>query len=212
MNPFDIHQGLVAVLDRNNVDTDAIMPKQFMKSIERIGFGQFVFDEWRYLDAGELGMDCSQRSLNSNFELNHPRFNGASILLSRLNFGCGSSREHAVWGLKEYGFKVIIAESFGEIFYDNCLKNGILALTLPLQTINLLIREVNQNAGYGLTVNLQCQQVMNVLGDSFAFDIAGKEKTALLNGWDPIDSTLESQDKIVNYEHSRESIYPWLYR
>lgn len=211
MQPFRSHQGIVAVLDRNNVDTDAILPKQFMKSIKRSGFGDFAFDEWRYLDVGELDMDCSLRPLNPDFELNQPRYQGASFLLSRRNFGCGSSREHAPWALLEYGFRVIVAETFAEIFYDNCLKNGILPIALSTPLIEWLQAEILYNIGYTMVVDLEKQTLVLPGGEEIAFDIDKHRKRMLIHGWDSIDLTLQSAPKIERYEQRHQQLYPWLY-
>lgn len=209
MTPFVREQGLLALLDRNNVDTDAILPKQFMKSIKRSGFGQHAFDEWRYLDAGELGMDCSRRPLNPDFELNQPRYQGASVLLTRANFGCGSSREHAPWALLEYGFKAIIAESFAEIFRANCLKNGILALTLDKDLIDRMFSVARAQPEFQVAVSLDECTVRSVLG-TFNFKIESSVRQKLLNGWDDIELTLKQVDKIRAYETLRRQRRPWL--
>ncbi|MHC8286083.1 3-isopropylmalate dehydratase small subunit [Pseudomonas sp. XS1P51] len=209
MTPFVREQGLLALLDRNNVDTDAILPKQFMKSIKRSGFGQHAFDEWRYLDAGELGMDCSRRPLNPDFELNQPRYQGASVLLTRANFGCGSSREHAPWALLEYGFKAIIAESFAEIFRANCLKNGILTLTLDKHIIDRMFSAARAQPEFQVAVNLDECTVRSSLG-TFNFNIESSVRQKLLNGWDDIELTLKQAENIRSYETLRRQLRPWL--
>lgn len=211
MEKIEVIHGLVAPLDRANVDTDAIMPKQFLKSIKRTGFGQFLFDEWRYLDHGELGMDCSTRPLNPQFSLNKARFKGASILLTQDNFGCGSSREHAVWGLYEYGFRAIIAPSFAEIFFSNCTKNSLLPVVLPKDDVEMLFAALEKEEGFKLEINLKEQTVIlsNQKVMTFSIDPAVKEK--LLNGLDDIGLTLKSQDKIIAYEKMRASKEPWVF-
>lgn len=211
MTPFVRDTSQLALLDRNNVDTDAILPKQFMKSIKRSGFGQHVFDEWRYLDVGELGVDCSKRPLNHEFELNQPKFLGASILLTRANFGCGSSREHAPWALLEYGFKVIIAESFAEIFQGNCLKNGILTLTLDKPTIDSIFDEALAEARYKVSVDLELFTVTLPNGEQLPFAIESRIREKLLHGWDDIELTLHHSEKILAFEESRRQSLPWLY-
>ncbi len=200
----------VALLDRNNVDTDAIIPKQFMKSIKRTGFGQFAFDEWRYLDAGALGMDCSKRPKNMSFELNEPKFRSASILVTRSNFGCGSSREHAPWALLEYGFRTIIAESFAEIFRGNCLKNGILTLTLNDGIIDQIFNDVRSASEYEISVDLESSIIALPNGDRLKFEIEPTAREKLLNGWDDIELTLTQANKISSFESSRWAQLPWL--
>ncbi|WP_237882397.1 3-isopropylmalate dehydratase small subunit [Pseudomonas sp. PGPR40] len=211
MTPFVRETSQLALLDRNNVDTDAILPKQFMKSIKRSGFGQHAFDEWRYLDVGELGMDCTKRPLNQEFQLNQSKFVGASILLTRANFGCGSSREHAPWALLEYGFKVIIAESFAEIFRGNCLKNGILTITLDKQIINLFLEEVRVRSSYQITIDLEARTVTTPDEVKYSFSIESSAREKLLHGWDDIELTLHNADKIRAFEVSRRRALPWLY-
>lgn len=211
MKPFVRETSQLALLDRNNVDTDAILPKQFMKSIKRSGFGQHAFDEWRYLDAGVLGIDCSKRPLNQEFELNQPKFVGASILLTRANFGCGSSREHAPWALLEYGFRVIIAQSFAEIFQGNCLKNGILPITLDAETIDRLFEEVRAHDEYGICVDLKTGTVKKPDGTQISFFIESSVRQKLLNGWDDIELTLKHAEKIREFEAARQRDLPWLY-
>lgn len=211
MQPFSEHTGLVAPLDRANVDTDAIIPKQFLKSIRRTGFGPYLFDEWRYLDRGEPGQDCSSRPLNPGFVLNQPRYQGASILLARANFGCGSSREHAPWALLDYGFRVIIAPSFADIFYSNCLKNGILPVVLKDEEVSRLFVEVEATPGYRLRVSLPEQSVLTPAGAVCRFDVDPYRKHCLLNGLDEIGLTLQRSDAIRAYEARRREEAPWLF-
>lgn len=212
MEAFKKMTGLVVPLDRSNVDTDAIIPKQFLKSIKRTGFGPNLFDDWRYLDHGEPGQDCSQRPLNPDFVLNQPRYQGASILLARKNFGCGSSREHAPWALLDYGFRVVIAPSFADIFFNNCFKNGILPIVLEEQKVEQLFREVDAREGYRLTVDLEAQTVTTPAGESFAFEVDPFRKRCLLEGLDDIGLTLEHADDIRAYEQRRQQQAPWLFR
>jgi len=207
---FTVHKGLVAPLDRANVDTDAIIPKQFLKSIHRSGFGPNLFDEWRYLGHGEPGMDNSRRPLNPDFVLNQPRYQGASILLARKNFGCGSSREHAPWALVQHGFRAILAPSFADIFYNNSLKNGLLVIVLPELVIDRLFHEVAGFNGYRLTIDLPQQKVIEAGGAEHAFEIAPFRKYCLLNGLDDIGLTLRHQDKIRQFEAQRLARFPWL--
>jgi 3-isopropylmalate/(R)-2-methylmalate dehydratase small subunit len=211
MEKFVKLDGLVAPLDRANVDTDAIIPKQFLKSIKRSGFGPNAFDEWRYLDHGEPGMDNSQRPLNPDFVLNQLRYQGASVLLTRENFGCGSSREHAPWALLDYGFRAIIAPSFADIFFNNCFKNGILPIRLDDAIVDQLFHEVAANEGYRLTVDLENQQVTTPSGQSFAFDVDAHRKYCLLNGFDDIGLTLRQVDKIKDFETRHRAAQPWLF-
>ncbi|MFB4203158.1 3-isopropylmalate dehydratase small subunit 1 [wastewater metagenome] len=211
MEPLKQIDGIVAPLDRANVDTDAIIPKQFLKSIKRTGFGPNLFDEWRYLDHGEPGQDHSQRPLNPDFVLNQPRYEGASILLARRNFGCGSSREHAPWALFDYGFRVVIAPSFADIFFNNCTKNGILPVVLPEETVQKLFEETAAEPGYRLTVDLPSQTVTTPSGEGFGFDIDAFRRHALLNGLDEIGLTLEHADEIRAYEARRAREAPWLF-
>ena len=211
MEKFDCLEGLVAPLDRVNVDTDAIIPKQFLKSIKRSGFGPNLFDEWRYMDVGQPGEDCSQRPRNPGFVLNQPRYQGATILLTRKNFGCGSSREHAPWALLDYGFRVILAESFADIFFNNCFKNGILPITQPAEEIEALFREVEATPGFRLTVDLPSQTVVRPDGRVLRFDIDPFRKECLLNGWDDIGLTLRHADKIRAFEERRRASQPWLF-
>lgn len=211
MQPLTRVKGVVAPIDRANVDTDAIIPKQFLKSIQRTGFGPNLFDEWRYLDHGEPGQDCARRPKNPNFVLNEPRYQGASILLARRNFGCGSSREHAPWALKDYGFQVLIAPSFAEIFYNNCTKNGILPVVLGEQIVEQLFREVAAHIGYMLEVDLPSQSVITPAGEEFGFEIDAFRKQALLEGLDEIGLTLQHAAEIRAYEERRRREAPWLF-
>jgi len=211
MKPFVRLDGLVAPLDRANVDTDAIIPKQFLKSIKRSGFGPYAFDEWRYLDHGEPGMDCSTRPLNPDFVLNQARYQGASVLLARENFGCGSSREHAPWALEDYGFRTIIAPSFADIFFNNCFKNGVLPIVFKSEIVDKLFRETVASKGYKLTVDLASQTVTTPSGESFDFDVDQERKHRLLNGLDDISLTFAFTDKIQAYEARRKGEAPWLF-
>ncbi|CAG2159365.1 3-isopropylmalate dehydratase small subunit [Cupriavidus numazuensis] len=210
MDKFTVHSGLVAPLDRENVDTDAIIPKQFLKSIKRTGFGPNLFDEWRYKDVGEPGMDNSKRPLNPDFVLNQPRYQGASILLARRNFGCGSSREHAPWALSQFGFRAVIAPSFADIFFNNCYKNGLLPVVLSEQQVDHLFNETNAFNGYKLTIDLDKQVVLTPSGQGYEFDIAPFRKYCMLNGFDDIGLTLRHADKIKGYEAERVAKMPWL--
>ena len=210
MDKFTVHQGLVAPMDRENVDTDAIIPKQFLKSIRKTGFGPNLFDEWRYLDHGEPGMDAATRKPNPDFVLNQPRYAGASILLARKNFGCGSSREHAPWALQQYGFRSVIAPSFADIFFNNCFKNGLLPIVLPEATVAKLFNEVAAFPGYELTVDLERQVIVKPDGAEIAFDVQPFRKYCLLNGFDDIGLTLRQQDKIKAFEANRLATKPWL--
>jgi 3-isopropylmalate/(R)-2-methylmalate dehydratase small subunit len=211
MEKFSTMTGLVAPMDRSNVDTDAIIPKQFLKSIKRSGFGPNLFDEWRYLDHGEPGMDNSQRSLNPDFVLNQSRYQGASILLARENFGCGSSREHAPWALLDYGFRVIIAPSYADIFFNNCFKNGILPIVLDAQVVDRLFQALAANEGYQLTVDLEAQTITTPEGENINFDVEEFRKHCLLNGLDDIGLTLQHVDEIRAYEKRRATEAPWLF-
>lgn len=212
MQPFTTHQGIVVPIDRPNVDTDAIIPKQFLKSIRRAGFGPYLFDAWRYDDGGgEADMDCSGRPLKKDFVLNLPRYAAASILLARENFGCGSSREHAVWALEDFGVRCVIAPSFADIFYSNCGKNGVLALVLPATEVDLLFREVAATPGYRLTVDLAAQTVLTPAGRSIPFQIDPGLKQRLLNGLDDIGMTLQHAADIRAYEQRRAAETPWLF-
>ena len=211
MDAFNKLNGLVAPLDRANVDTDAIIPKQFLKSIKRSGFGPNAFDEWRYLDHGEPGMDNSKRPLNPDFVLNQSRYQGASILLTRENFGCGSSREHAPWALEDYGFKVVIASSFADIFFNNCFKNGMLPIVLSSEIIESLFNEVAASEGYQLIVDLAAQTVTTPSGKSYQFEVDNVRKHNLLNGLDDIGLTMQQQDKIKAFELKHKQAQPWLF-
>ena len=211
MDKFTVHTGVVAPLDRENVDTDAIIPKQFLKSIKRTGFGPNAFDEWRYLDHGEPGQDNSKRPLNPDFVLNQPRYQGASVLLARKNFGCGSSREHAPWALEQYGFRAIIAPSFADIFYNNCFKNGVLPIVLTEQQVDHLFNETYAFNGFKLTVDLEAQVVRTSDGSAeYPFEVAAFRKYCLLNGFDDIGLTLRHADKIRQFEAERIAKQPWL--
>ena len=211
MQAFTTLTGLVAPLDRANIDTDAIIPKQFLKSIHRNGFGPNLFDEWRYLDHGEPGQDCQNRPLNQEFVLNQARFQGVHILLARQNFGCGSSREHAPWALLDYGFRTIIAPSFADIFYNNCFKNGILPIVLTEDEVESLFQAVNATPGYKLTIDLETQTVKTPTGEFFNFTVDAFRKHCLLNGLDDIGLTLQHADEIVAYENRRKQEAPWLF-
>ncbi|TDQ40142.1 3-isopropylmalate dehydratase small subunit [Thiopseudomonas denitrificans] len=211
MKAFTQHQGLVAPLDRANVDTDQIIPKQFLKSIKRTGFGENLFDEWRYLDEGQPGQDNSKRPVNTEFVLNQPRYQGASILLAQENFGCGSSREHAPWALDEYGFRAIIAPSFADIFYNNSFKNGLLPIILPQAAVDELMKLTVDNEGYQLTVDLAQQKVIRADGVSYDFEVDAFRKHCLLNGLDDIGLTLQDEDVIRSFEAGYKQKYPWLF-
>ena len=211
MKAFTQLTAIVAPLDRSNVDTDAIIPKQFLKSIKRTGFGVNCFDEWRYLDKGEVGMDNSRRPLNPDFSLNQPQYKNAQILLTRKNFGCGSSREHAPWALDDYGFRAIIAPSFADIFFNNCYKNGLLPIVLSEEIVDKLFNEVAQNTGYQLTIDLHNQTVTTPSGEAFSFDITEHRKHCLLNGLDEIGLTLQHAEEIKAFENNRKQQFPWLF-
>ncbi len=210
MQAFTVHQGLVAPMDRENVDTDAIIPKQFLKSIARGGFGPNLFDEWRYLDKGEPGQDLSTRKPNPDFVLNQPRYRGASVLLARRNFGCGSSREHAPWALEQYGFRSLIAPSYADIFFNNCFKNGLLPIVLPESQVAQLFDEVAAFPGYSLTVDLPRQVIVKPDGVELPFDVQPFRKYCLVNGFDDIGLTLRHADKIRAFEAERLAKMPWL--
>jgi 3-isopropylmalate/(R)-2-methylmalate dehydratase small subunit len=210
MQAFTIHSGLVAPMDRENVDTDAIIPKQFLKSIKRSGFGPNLFDEWRYLDHGEPGQDPASRKPNPDFVLNQSRYSGASILLARKNFGCGSSREHAPWALEQFGFRALIAPSFADIFFNNCFKNGVLPIVLPESQVAQLFDEVNAFVGYKLTIDLPRQVIVKPDGTELAFDVQPFRKFCLLGGYDDIGLTLRHADKIKAFEAERLAKMPWL--
>lgn len=211
MKSFTVHTGMTAPMDRANVDTDLIIPKQFLKSIKRTGFGPNLFDELRYLDKGEPGRENSNRPLNPEFPLNFPRYKNASILLARENFGCGSSREHAPWALDEYGFRSVIAPSFADIFYNNCFKNGLLPIILAEREVDLLFNETYANEGYQLTIDLQAQKVITPAGGEYSFEVDNFRKHCLLNGLDDIGLTLQDADKIKHYEEKRRQTAPWLF-
>ena len=211
MEKFTRHEGLVVPLDRANVDTDQIIPKQFLKSIRRTGFGPNLFDEWRYLDVGEPGQDSSNRPLNPDFVLNFPRYRGASVLLARENFGCGSSREHAPWALEEYGFRAIVAPSFADIFYNNSFKNGLLPIRLDAAEVDELFRQCEANEGYRLVVDLAAQTITRPDGKAIAFDIDAFRKECLLNGWDDIGLTLRHADEIRAFEAKRRADHPYYF-
>ena len=211
MKAFKSLNGLACPLDRANVDTDAIIPKQFLKSIKRSGFGPYLFDEWRYEDFGEPGMDCSTRPLKKDFVLNQPRYAGAQVLLARDNFGCGSSREHAPWAIENYGFQVVIAPSFADIFFGNCYKNGLLPIVLPADVVDKLFKECAAKEGYKLDVNLEAQKVTTPSGESFAFDITPHRKHCMLNGLDEIGLTLQQADEIKAFEAKHKAVQPWLF-
>lgn len=210
MQKFTVHKGLVAPMDRENVDTDAIIPKQFLKSIKKTGFGPNLFDEWRYLDKGEPGIPESARKPNPDFVLNLPRYKGASILIARKNFGCGSSREHAPWALDQFGFRAVIAPSFADIFFNNCFKNGLLPIVLPEATVAQLFDEVAAFPGYQLTIDLERQVVVRPQGEEIPFDVIAFRKYCLLNGFDDIGLTLRQSDKIRAFEAERLATKPWL--
>ena len=212
MKAFTTINAVVAPLDRANVDTDAIIPKQFLKSIKRSGFGPNCFDEWRYLDHGEPGMDNSQRPLNPDFVLNQARYASANILLTRKNFGCGSSRDHAPWALDDYGFRAVIAPSFADIFFNNCYKNGLLPIVLPEEVVDQLFQEVEANEDYQLTVDLPNQTVTTPSGQSFGFEITEHRKHCLLNGLDEIGLTLAHAEEIKAFETKHRNAQPWLFQ
>jgi len=210
MQAFTVHKGLVAPMDRENVDTDAIIPKQFLKSIQRSGFGPNLFDEWRYLDKGEPGQDPSSRKPNPDFVLNQPRYAGASVLLARRNFGCGSSREHAPWALDQFGFRALIAPSYADIFYNNCFKNGLLPIVLPEAQVAQLFDEVRGFVGYALTIDLPQQVIVKPDGSELPFEVEPFRKYCLVNGFDDIGLTLRHADKIRAFEAERLAKMPWL--
>ncbi len=212
MDKFTTLKGMVAPMDRANVDTDAIIPKQFLKSIKRSGFGPNLFDDWRYLDTGEPGMDNSQRPINKDFVLNQTRYQGVSILIARDNFGCGSSREHAPWALLDFGFRAIIAPSFADIFYNNCFKNGILPIVQPTEGVEHLFQEVAANPGYTLTIDLEAQTITRPGGEVTGFEVGEFRKHCLLNGLDDIGLTLQHVETIREYETRRQTETPWLFQ
>jgi 3-isopropylmalate/(R)-2-methylmalate dehydratase small subunit len=211
MKAFTQLNGLVCPLDRANVDTDAIIPKQFLKSIKRSGFGPYLFDEWRYTDQGEPGMDCTNRPLRNDFVLNQSRYRGAEILLARDNFGCGSSREHAPWAIEDYGFRAIIAPSFADIFFSNCYKNGVLPIVLTAASVDKLFAECSAREGYRLEIDLQAQTVITPSGESFGFEITPHRKHCLMNGLDEIGLTLQHADAIKAFEARHRLAQPWLF-
>ncbi|WP_444919601.1 3-isopropylmalate dehydratase small subunit [Microbulbifer sp. CnH-101-G] len=211
MRAFTQHQGIVVPMDRANVDTDLIIPKQFLKSIKRTGFGPNLFDELRYLDEGFPGQDCSNRPINPDFPLNFPRYEGGSVLLARENFGCGSSREHAPWALEDHGFRAIIAPSFADIFFNNCFKNGLLPIVLPAAVVHRLFEETHAQEGYTLTVDLEQQRIHKPCGETIAFEVDAFHKHCLINGLDHIGLTLEHADDIRAYEAARREKAPWLF-
>ena len=210
MQKFNVHKGLVAPMDRENVDTDAIIPKQFLKSIRKTGFGPNLFDEWRYLDAVYPGQDPASRKPNPNFVLNQARYQGASILLARKNFGCGSSREHAPWAIDQYGFRAVIAPSYADIFFNNCFKNGLLPIVLPENVVSQLFDEVAAFPGYQLTIDLERQVVVRPQGEEIPFEVQAFRKYCLINGLDDIGLTLRHSDKIKAFEAERLATKPWL--
>jgi 3-isopropylmalate/(R)-2-methylmalate dehydratase small subunit len=212
MEALKVVEGIVVPLDRANVDTDAIIPKQFLKSIKRSGFGPNLFDEWRYLDRGEPGVDNAHRPLNPDFVLNAPRYRGACILLARDNFGCGSSREHAPWALLDYGFRVVIAPSFADIFYNNCFKNGILPIVLDGEKVNTLFAETFAQEGYRLSVNLETQSITRPNGERWPFSVDAFRRNCLLEGLDDIGLTLQHTAEIRQYEQRRRQEAPWLFQ
>ena len=212
MRKFTHFQGVVAPLDRANVDTDLIIPKQFLKSIKRTGFGVNLFDELRYLDEGQPGQDCTNRPLNPDFVLNKPRYQNAEVLLARRNFGCGSSREHAPWALEDFGFRVVIAPSFADIFYNNAFKNGLLLVVLDEDTVDRLFKAVEENPGYALDVDLERQRVTTPDGESLSFEVDAFRKQCLLEGLDDIGITLQNEDAIRDFEAEHRAKRPWLFR
>ena len=211
MKAFTQLNGLACPIDRANIDTDAIIPKQFLKSIKRSGFGPYLFDEWRYKDHGEPGMDCTNRPLNLDFVLNHPRYKGAQIMLARENFGCGSSREHAPWAIEDYGFRVIIAASYADIFFNNCYKNGMLPIVASHAMVDKLFKECEVTEGYALNVDLPSQTVTLPSGEVFSFEINATSKHNLLNGLDEIGLTLLHVEKIKSFEQKHKQNQPWLF-
>jgi 3-isopropylmalate/(R)-2-methylmalate dehydratase small subunit len=211
MQAFTQLNGLVVPLDRSNVDTDAIIPKQFLKSIKRSGFGPNAFDEWRYLDHGEPGMDNSKRKINPDFVLNQARYQGGSVLLARENFGCGSSREHAPWALEDYGFRAIIAPSFADIFFNNCFKNGMLPIVLSADDVDALFKETESAEGYKLNIDLSTQTISAPSGKTYKFEVDAFRKHCLLNGLDDIGLTMQHQDAIKAFETKHRAAQPWLF-
>jgi 3-isopropylmalate/(R)-2-methylmalate dehydratase small subunit len=211
VDAFRQHEGLVAPIDRANVDTDAIIPKQFLKSIQRSGFGPNLFDEWRYLDHGEPGQDCSGRPLNPDFVLNQPRYQDASVLLTRENFGCGSSREHAPWALQDFGIRALVGPSFADIFFNNCFKNGLLPIVLPAAEVDALFAQVAAQPGYRLRIDLEAQTVTRPDGKALGFEVDAFRKYCLVNGLDEIGLTLRQADRIREFESRRRTERPWLF-
>lgn len=211
MDKFIKHTGIVAPLDRPNVDTDAIIPKQYLKSIKRSGFGPNVFDDWRYLDPGEPGVDNSHRRINKDFVLNQAPYDQSTILLTRENFGCGSSREHAVWALTDFGFRAVIAPSFADIFFNNSFKTGLLPIPLASNVVDELFNQVNGKKGYQLTIDLETQKIITEQGEEIAFEVDAFRKYCLLNGLDDIGLTLKHADDIRAYEQQRKQSAPWLF-
>jgi 3-isopropylmalate/(R)-2-methylmalate dehydratase small subunit len=211
MDRFTVLDGIVVPMDRANVDTDAILPKQFMKSIERTGFGPYLFDAWRYLDAGEPGMDCTARPSNPAFALNAPRYAGASILLARANFGCGSSREHAPWALRDFGIRALVAPSFADIFRSNCFKNGLLPIELDAAQIDALFAETDATPGFRLRIDLEARSIVRPDGGTIAFDVDPHRRRCLLEGLDDIGVTLAAADRIRAHEAARRAREPWLF-
>ncbi|VWX36092.1 3-isopropylmalate isomerase subunit [Limnobacter sp. 130] len=209
MDKFVTHTGIAVALNRANVDTDAIIPKQFLKSIKRTGFGEHLFDGWRYLDEGEPGMDCTTRPLNPDFELNKPEFQGGTVLVAGPNFGCGSSREHAPWALQQYGFKAVISSSFADIFFNNCFKNGFLPIVLKEQEVKEILTAIDSKPGIEITVSLE-HQTVSIAGKSYGFNVDAFRKHCLVNGFDDIGLTLQHRDDIVAFEKNRLANQPWL--
>jgi len=209
MDKFVTHTGIAVALNRANVDTDAIIPKQFLKSIKRTGFGEHLFDGWRYLDEGEPGMDCNTRPLNPDFELNKPAFQGGTVLVAGPNFGCGSSREHAPWALQQYGFKAVISSSFADIFFNNCFKNGFLPIVLKEEELKEVFAAIDAKPGIEITVSLE-NQVVSIAGKSYGFEVDAFRKHCLMNGFDDIGLTLQHRDEIVAFEKNRLAQQPWL--
>ncbi|MCR2746821.1 3-isopropylmalate dehydratase small subunit [Limnobacter parvus] len=209
MDKFVTHTGIAVALNRANVDTDAIIPKQFLKSIKRTGFGEHLFDGWRYLDEGEPGMDCTKRPLNPDFELNQPQFQGGTVLVAGPNFGCGSSREHAPWALQQYGFKAVISSSFADIFYNNCFKNGFLPIVLKEKELEEVFVAINEKPGIEITVSLE-NQMVSIAGHNYSFDVDAFRKHCLMNGFDDIGLTLQHRETIVEFEKNRLTQQPWL--
>jgi len=209
MDKFVTHTGIAVALNRANVDTDAIIPKQFLKSIKRTGFGEHLFDGWRYLDEGEPGMDCTKRALNPDFELNKPEFQGGTVLVAGPNFGCGSSREHAPWALQQYGFKAVISSSFADIFFNNCFKNGFLPIVLKEEEVKEIFALINAKPGIEITVSLE-HQTVSIAGKSYGFNVDAFRKHCLMNGFDDIGLTLQHRDEIVAFEKNRLANQPWL--